>query len=230
MQAATVLHTYLQHNNHNISFMRLIEHLFAFVAPYNCLICNTEGSIICSTCQSKLKRPTQSCFVCQKPTNQARTCEKCRKQTSLSHVWIAADNSEITKSLLKLLKKDFSREAAKVMASIMAATLPSLPKDTIIVPVPAKNSSVRMRSFDQSRLITQELSKLLGLPYEEALTNRVENHTQQFRLKKRSSIKGSRVLLVDDILNSGVTLQTASQALNDQGIVALAAIVYSKQT
>jgi len=229
MQAATVLHTYLQHNKHNISLMRLFEHLFTFIAPYNCLVCDTEGSIICSSCKSNLKTPPQACFICQTPSIQGKTCENCRKQTNLSHVWIAADNDETTKELLKLLKKDFSREAAKLMANIMASTLPLLPKNTLIIPVPAKNSSVRARSFDQSKLIAKELSKLVQRPYQGALVHVGKKDNQAFRLKKGAVIQGQKILLVDDTLSSGRTLQAAAKSLNDQKTAALAAIVYSRQ-
>jgi len=116
-----------------------------------------------------------------------------------------------------------------IIAESIARSLPSLPKDTVLVPVPAQHKNVRTRSFDQTKLITQELSKILKLPYAESLVSINEKDRQSFRVKKKTSIYGQRVLLVDDTMHSGNTLNEVAKALTGYKIRALAAAIYTKQ-
>ena len=121
------------------------------------------------------------------------------------------------------------------MAELLHDSLPLLPKDTIIVPIPTISSHVRQRGYDQVDLIAQHFARLRNLPYQRLLVRRTRTvqHTasradrlrqakDMFGIKDERSVKqlgNSRgVLLIDDIITTGSTLRSAAELLNNYEI------------
>jgi len=102
-----------------------------------------------------------------------------------------------------------------------------------IIPVPLHPARERERGFNQAMLLAKELSRLSGLPLDEhALVRRI--HTKRhragmdeksrrrsmegaFALRHADLVKGSRVLLVDDVFTTGATVSAAAEVLKESG-------------
>ena len=239
---AKVLHTYLQHNNHNISIMKLIEHFFNLLAPRECVICGKEGKILCSWCLPDAFTPLPSrCYKCLKLTNSSITCEKCRTNSRLNHVWVVTGYENTAKKLVRHLKYGHYRDVAGIMAVCMDNIMPVLPKDVIVVPVPAVNNHIRVRGFDQSRLIAKELSKVRKLLYVDTLARHgkiqqvgsgyARRHSQledAIRVRKLKTIKGAKILLVDDVITTGSTLEVCAKHLKEAGALSVSAVCFAQ--
>lgn len=131
-----------------------------------------------------------------------------------------------------ILAKGWHDERASIVLGKLVwqnTMLPHIPFD-IIVPIPLHWKRFAHRGYNQSELIAQELSVLSGKPVCLALTRtkatvfqslltgeeRKENVKNAFELTEqaRELIQGKRVLVVDDLMTSGATLQAAAKELN----------------
>ena len=102
----------------------------------------------------------------------------------------------------------------------------------VIVPVPLHRQRSRERGFNQVDLFGQPLSKLLNLPYEAVLLMRSrprpEKHLLRseerweavrgaFAMRKGGRVDNLRILLLDDVMTTGATLDACSRALREAG-------------
>lgn len=129
--------------------------------------------------------------------------------------------------LVHRLKYESVRAAAVPLAAQMAF-LPS-GEEEIIVPVPTDPGRERRRGFNQSALLAEHISRTLGMRVEKALV-RVETRRPQTGLSAAArrenlagcmaaseAVNGKRVLLVDDVVTTGATVQEAVRALREAG-------------
>ncbi|GLR17960.1 amidophosphoribosyltransferase [Portibacter lacus] len=99
-----------------------------------------------------------------------------------------------------------------------------------IVPVPIHKSKRNVRNYNQCALIADGISKITGIPYVENVlikhnktasqTNktreqRIDNLKHTFRVENPEKLAGQHVLLLDDILTTGATLEAAGSLIVD---------------
>jgi competence protein ComFC len=102
----------------------------------------------------------------------------------------------------------------------------------VVVPVPLHRERERERGYNQAALISKPLSKKLGLPHKAvmlmrtrarpdkrilSLEERWESVRGAFATRPGSQVDNLRVLLVDDVLTTGATLDACARALLDAG-------------
>jgi len=213
--------TYLQHIKHNVSFL---DTILAIVAPHDCLACQAEGSLLCKACLDSLP-PT--------PIKQLAGSD-------LETVQSATVYGAVAKDLIWKLKSSGAQEAAKIMASRMSKLLPPSQRG-LIVPVPTASSRVRRRGYDQSHLIAKALSRQTRLPYLNCLKRQGQAHqvgasreqrksqlNNAFRIKSPQLIKNAHIILVDDVVTTGATLESAARLLKQAGAAQIAAITFAQ--
>jgi ComF family protein len=102
----------------------------------------------------------------------------------------------------------------------------------IVVPVPLHRLRERERGYNQAELIAKPLARKLGLPYRPVLLVRTRPRPDKHILsldERWSSVRGAfatrpgsqvdnlRVLLVDDVMTTGATLDACAKALRGAG-------------
>lgn len=222
--------------------MLIFEHLFKVIAPHDCLLCGAEGRLICNACApSSFTALPERCYRCYKLSMDCKTCQVCRHHSVLKNVWVRTAYDQPARQLIHALKFTHAKPAAVIIAAEINKILPRLDPNTIISHVPAATSHVRARGFDQSALIARELSKLTGLRHINTLARigqqRQVGSTRQVRLRQVghafrpisvSIIQGSHILLVDDVLTTGATVESAALTLKTAGArVTMAAVLAS---
>ena len=133
-----------------------------------------------------------------------------------------------------------AKSAAAVIAKCMADKC-YLQPGAIIVPVPTATSRARQRGYDQARLLARQLSKQTGLAYSNSLARSGQMHqhglarhdrlTQlkdAYRVKHLSIIKGAHLILIDDVITTGATLEAAALALRTSGASKITAVVFAR--
>lgn len=218
-----------------------IEAITELLAPHTCLFCKREGSPLCRPCaQITISVPLTRCYRCYRLTPNFTTCALCRHISPLGHVWACSNYDGVAKQTVALLKFQRVKTAANTIADWLHTQLPDLPPEVIVTTVPTTAARVRLRGYDQARLIARRFAKKRGLPYLETL-RRIKNTRQvgadrserfnqldgAFNVHKPDRVAGKHLLLVDDVLTTGATLESAAHALTLAGVGNIDAAVFS---
>jgi ComF family protein len=125
------------------------------------------------------------------------------------------------------LGKLFAQRLAEVVVDGGAAF-----QADVVVPVPLHRQRERERGYNQAALIAKPLAKRLGLPYKSVLLTRIrprpdkhllsyeerwESVRGAFATRPGSHVDNLRVLLVDDVMTSGATLDSCAKTLREAG-------------
>lgn len=223
--------------------MFILERIINTVAPHQCLVCGDEGKLLCAWCVPDAAAPLPSrCYKCKELTSDSAVCKKCRWHSPLKHVWVRTQYRHVAKQLIWRLKFNRSPAAAEPIANLMTEALPWLSPDTIVVHVPTATSRRRQRGYDHSELIAKGLARQLCLKYGTLLTRsgqtrqvgakrdtRIKQLQNAFRAEKSYLIKGSSILLVDDIVTTGSTIEAAARVLKKSGAKSVNAAVFAQK-
>ncbi len=97
-----------------------------------------------------------------------------------------------------------------------------------IIPVPLHKKKFAKRGFNQSEYIAEGVAEIMNLPiitnavvrnrFTETQTDktreqRIENVANAFSVKNASLVNGKHLLLIDDVLTTGATLESCALAL-----------------
>ncbi len=120
---------------------------------------------------------------------------------------------------------------AERLAEVVRREAETLAAD-VVVPVPLHRQRERERGYNQADLIARPLAKQLGLSYRAvllmrtrprpdkqvlSLTERWDSVRGAFATRPGSQVDNLRVLLVDDVMTTGATLDACARALREAG-------------
>lgn len=221
--------------------MNPLELLASLLAPHLCLVCRAEGAPLCLPCaDAQLEVLPPHCYRCGRPSDGSATCQECSQESALDTVWVGSVYTGVAKDLIHQLKFQRAKAGSRVIAEWLNQALPSL-GSVIISPVPTANKRVRARGYDQAALIARRLARLRRLSCRETLrrsksTRQVGAGRQErfkqlenaFAVHKPRKIDGKHILLIDDVLTTGATLESAALALKKAGAAKISAAVFAR--
>lgn len=222
--------------------MHVLETIISWYAPHACLGCGREGAVLCADCITTLPAAETGCYRCRKPTRDGRSCLECRPN-GLDAVRAATRYSGPAKDVVWRLKFERARSAADRMSLAMAVVCSRDPQ-VVITPVPTAPSRIRPRGYDQAVLLARAIAKRNGLTYIPLLmrlgrqrqvgANRAQRQLQMrdaFQLRSeraRQRVRGAHVILVDDVITTGATLESAARTLRTAGARSVEAVVFAQ--
>lgn len=219
----------------------LIEKLFAWVAPQDCIECGNEGALLCDWCKPDVCEPLPDrCYICLRRSLASRVCTKCHPKSKLGNTWVVTPYKNTAKTLVHKLKYARAKSAAVIIADYLNERLPYLSPTTLVTHIPASTNRVRVRGYDQAALIAQNFAYNRGLLHARLLArvgqqqqvgaNRKKRLAQlqgSFRVINHQIIGKAPVLIIDDVLTTGATLETAARALRQAGARRVSAAVFA---
>jgi len=130
---------------------------------------------------------------------------------------------------------------AKSCAAVMLPFARGLPVPDLVIPVPLSRKRLRERRYNQSALLARQLAKALDVSLADDVVGRMhadmnqvgldakarwENVKSQFTVLHTAiaQIKDRRILLVDDVITTGATLNALAQILKKSGAASVHAL------
>jgi len=211
--------------------------------PGACLLCGLSAGPdidLCSACEQGLPRLGLHCDICANPLNTVGICGRCLSQRpTFSTVQTPLLYQYPVDLLLQRFKFGGQLTAGKVLSQLLVRHIKDRIESTkctlpdLLIPVPLHWKKRFFRGFNQSEIITRELSGQLNINYSRHAIKRVINTPAQHHLsrKERQRIPGNtfapgrasnilqdaHIALVDDVLTTGSTVEALSRTLIKQG-------------
>ena len=203
--------------------------------PYWCLGCGKEGELICPSCRHTLPRiKSPICPRCGRPQSSGMLCPTCSSQRhKIDGIRSPFRFEAVIRQAIHHFKYRNLRAIAKPLANLLGDYLTAKPMPgEVLVPVPLHRKRFRERGYNQSELLSQELSKLVKLPVIADYLVRKRHNPPQTRatsVSERQSnvvnaftchdrrLQDKKVILIDDVTTSGATLDACAAALKAAG-------------
>ncbi len=227
----------------NVPLPPWIEPLATLFFPPQCALCLQPVDrhlYICPQCIRHLPwlNPTSCCQICAQPfegdITESFTCPNCSLQQMYFQKTVSALRNH---SGCRRLIIDFKYHAKSYLRFPLAQWLletirkSSLKPFDYLVPVPLHPLKLRIRGYNQAELLAQELTKPLQTPMIPLLRrrrstqtqtcldrqSRIENLRNCFELVQNTNVMRKSILIIDDILTTGSTVNDCARALIEGG-------------
>lgn len=201
--------------------------------PPRCGGCGGLGQRWCLECQrGTVGLPEQVCIRCGQTTANS-LCAKCRDcppPYEAARSW-AVYGGALRKAIHRL-KYSGDMSLGEILSRFLISMYKSLRWQVdLIVPVPISSHRRAQRGYNQAALLAMPLALGVGVDYRPQAIEKVRDTPTQVGLdgtQRRKNVAGAfearsdivlgkRVLIVDDVMTSGATLETCSLALLKAG-------------
>lgn len=191
-----------------------------------CWLCDQPGKLTCGCCDTCFADLPRVAPINLRPKDQDDFC----------HTWLAACTYEKPlQAWLQAFKFNAQPALTKSFATLIAAQAVIFHKQQqaklprLICSVPMSWQRWRKRGYNQAELLAKGVAKILGIPYQPLLIRRAGEHsqhslgkTQRFANMKNAfeskvELEGGHIVVVDDIITTGATLNSAALALLEAG-------------
>jgi ComF family protein len=222
----------------------MLSNILNLIFPPQCLSCKarvpTSGTL-CLECWQQVQFITDPmCACCGLPFEHSigehALCGECMNERPIyAHARAAFRYDEYSRKLITSFKYSDHTELAKIYATWLAKAGGELiATSDYIIPVPLHYWRFISRRYNQSALLAQALGKKTGIKYLPTALKRTRHTKAQTGLSKtersknvsgaftlntryKSLIKGKNILLIDDVLTTGATINQCSKQLLKSG-------------
>ncbi len=216
--------------------MKIKENLINFFFPKYCLNCQALGSFLCQNCQQKIKKAKTACFLCKQENQFGEICPLCLyyqgeqgKQWFIDNlIWTASYKQKVCKNLINSLKYKGTEELASILSLLIdnkiKQTWKNIKADIFYIPTPLLTE--KKRGYNQAKLIAKKLIEENNnfTLNNELIIKKFKNKQTSKNIKKRwhnlnefayigKTLKNKDIIIIDDIVTSGATLNQAAKCL-----------------
>lgn len=213
------------------NLLRPFEDFLCLLFPHLCLACERNSppydEHICTSCKATLP---ETDFHLRKDNPFT---EKFWGRVNLeagTAMYLFTKESRV-QNLIHNLKYRRKENVGTILGRRLGTTLrqsPLFADVDVIVPVPLHIRKLRIRGYNQSEVFGEGVSETFGRPcvgngmkrvvHSESQTkqsreSRLHNVGEVFEVAKPKSLEGKHILLVDDVLTTGATLETCANKL-----------------
>lgn len=237
-------------------FPRFGGALAQLFVPSSCASCGgglrqADAGRLCAACIAAVQRiATPFCGTCGVPLRAAdgtACCEDCRggRQFGSARAYGVFDG--LLRDLVTKLKYGGRRELAEPLGQLVldvAQDALTIQDYEAIVPVPLHRDRLRERGFNQAFLLARPLAASARIPIVAALGRTIQTQAQVglsgdarrlnvrniFAIEPRSRERVARrnVLLIDDVMTTGATVDECARVLKAAGVARVDAVAVAR--
>ncbi|MFZ4683503.1 MAG: ComF family protein [Terrimicrobiaceae bacterium] len=221
--------------------------------PLHCAGCGSAlaSGWLCTACLEEVKPvPPPRCDTCSQPFSGAMeqfVCVNCRGRAFHFECAVAVMQSRgVLRDLIHRLKYNGELWLAEPLGDLLEQGLEDerLEGEVIdaVVPVPLHPLRRREREFNQAEILGRELARRRGWPFVDVLQRtrytvtqthfdrrrRMQNLRDAFTLRQNADVQGKHLLLVDDVLTTGSTLDECARVLLEAGAQSVRALTVAR--
>jgi ComF family protein len=214
--------------------------LEAFALPQRCPGCGGPAvpeRLLCGACFERI--PALSFALCARCLVRGREPVGCARHPQ-AQVWPALVYDERASLLVHALKYGGRPGLADALAERLARALPAALAADLVTAVPLHAVRRRERGYNQAWRLATGLASRLGVPALEDVIERVRHTPAQarldperrrrnlagaFRVTEPQRYRGRRVLVVDDVMTTGATLEVCLGTLAEAGARPVGAVL-----
>ncbi|HZY80499.1 MAG TPA: ComF family protein [Cyclobacteriaceae bacterium] len=217
----------------------MLNDFIALFYPRVCVACHASlikgEEILCTSCLSQLPKTAYHRFTDNPVSNRLAG----RLPIQFASAFLKFRKGGLVQSLLHELKYNNRPEIGIRMGHLYGTELIDSGMQNnfdLIVPVPLHASRMRKRGYNQSAMFAEGLSEALKIEWQESISLRVSatnTQTRKGRADRWSNVKdafsvgsigkiaGKRILLVDDVITTGATIEACGLHLIESGCASL---------
>lgn len=207
-----------------------------------CLEQPDQPAFICTRCEADLPWTGLSCPQCSEPVLTEGRCGRCQKKPpAYDYSFCTFLYGHPVNHWVQRCKDKGDIRFARHFSRLMLRDQPVFGvQPDALVTIPSTRRRLIRRGFNLSQLLARELSKALDIPVlEQTLIKHQGRDQRQLSGKERrtvdtglrnadTSLSGQHLLIIDDVMTTGATLDQAARLLKQQGAATVGAWCFAR--
>ena len=213
--------------------LSLLKSVTDFIYPPFCIVCNNrllkDERFVCEKCWYSIPKIGREFDI----FHDIRS--KSGQEVYFSNAMSIWQFSPPAQTIIHYLKYQGFKRLADHLGMIMAERLGLMslpPEQTLLVPVPLHKTRQRERGYNQSSLLCQAIAVESGFSYDDSILTRIrytesqtklnaveraKNVDNAFKIIHPGKIQQKVILLVDDVITTGATMNACARELMKNG-------------
>lgn len=221
----------------------MLDLVLELVAPLKCAGCDEPGAALCEACWRAVVRidPLRACPRCGEPRRSGGRHACSCSDAAFEAVRCFGELAPPLSSAISLHKDPGERRYGPMLGALAATACADWAGwPDVVVPVPPTRSARLRRGYDHTAPLARAVADRLGsqaagllVARERADQRALDRHGRRENVRDAFAVRASvsvpaRVLLVDDVMTTGATLDAAARALKTSGAREVRAVAVAR--